>query len=346
MAGPWERYAPQTDAGPWDAYRAPAANAENPEISEVPERTLPQELARQGGLTVRAGAKGVAGLPLMAGDFINRVLNLLPGVNLKMPSEVVDRGLTAAGLPVPETGTERIAGMGAEAIAGGVPAVAAGRALAGAASPVTSAVGASLAASPGTQAVSGAVGGMVGGATAEAGADPMVQLVAALVSGTITPLAFASAVESTKAAARGVSKLAKPFTQGGREEVVGNAMRRMSTSPDETLANLEKVPTYVEGSQPTTAQAGRDIGLLQAERALASQPGGVQFAVRKSENNAARNRQLDRVSGTPKDLEKAQADRAKEARELYGPALEETPVATPEVREAIAELSKRGHQFR
>jgi hypothetical protein len=138
-----------------------------------------------------------------------------------------------------------------------------------------------------------------------------------------------------------VSKLAKPFTQGGREEVVGNAMRRMSTSPDETLANLEKVPTYVEGSQPTTAQAGRDIGLLQAERALASQPGGVQFAVRKSENNAARNRQLDRVSGTPKDLEAAKAARAKEGAELYGPALEETPVATPEVREAIAELSKR-----
>ena len=85
---------------------------------QAEERTIGSELARQVGLTARAGLTGAAGLPLLAGDALNTLINKISGLNLQMPSQALQPLLTSAGLPQPQNPQERIAQEGAAALAG------------------------------------------------------------------------------------------------------------------------------------------------------------------------------------------------------------------------------------
>jgi predicted amino acid racemase len=76
------------------------------------------ELSRQLGLTARAGITGVAGLPLLAGDALNNLYNMISqgvkqgtGVNigqLPMASQSAQQLMTEAGLPEPRGKQERV----------------------------------------------------------------------------------------------------------------------------------------------------------------------------------------------------------------------------------------------
>ena len=69
---------------------------------EQPEEDNAKEFARQLGLTARAGLTGVAGLPLMAGDALNILINKIAGTQLQMPSQVTQRAMTNIGIPEPQ----------------------------------------------------------------------------------------------------------------------------------------------------------------------------------------------------------------------------------------------------
>lgn len=89
---------------------------------EPKKQTAGQALARGTGLAARAGITGVAAIPAMLADAPvavgNIVSSLFGGGTMQLPSQALQRTLTAAGLPEPQTGLEKALSAGAEAATG------------------------------------------------------------------------------------------------------------------------------------------------------------------------------------------------------------------------------------
>jgi hypothetical protein len=89
---------------------------------EPKKQTAGQALARGTGLAARAGITGVAAVPAMLADAPvavgNIVSSLFGGGTMQLPSQALQRTLTAAGLPEPQTGLEKALSAGAEAATG------------------------------------------------------------------------------------------------------------------------------------------------------------------------------------------------------------------------------------
>ncbi|MBJ9695761.1 hypothetical protein [Burkholderia cenocepacia] len=188
-----------------DVNGAPAAA---PAPAAAAPRSTGAELARQVGLTARAGVTGVTALPAMIGDALNAGYNhliadpvnalyakvagpnltstvtgqqstLLP--HLQPVSQAVQGIENAVGLPQPGNATERVVQDAASAMAGVAPSVAAGRLLAGTAAPAAQAIGAGLQAMPGMQLAGSAGSGLGSGTARELGLPAPVQLGAGLL---------------------------------------------------------------------------------------------------------------------------------------------------------------------
>ncbi|KWO06068.1 hypothetical protein WM26_31185 [Burkholderia cepacia] len=148
-----------------DVNAAPGAV---PAPATAPARSTGAELARQVGLTARAGATGITALPAMLGDALNAGYNhliadpvnalyakvagpnltstvtgqqptLLP--HLQPVSQSIQGIENAVGLPQPGNATERVVQDAASAMAGVAPTMAAGRLLAGVTAPAAEALG-------------------------------------------------------------------------------------------------------------------------------------------------------------------------------------------------------------
>ncbi|KVP11959.1 hypothetical protein WJ85_17150 [Burkholderia ubonensis] len=148
-----------------DTKAAPATAAP---ATPAPTRSTGAELARQAGLTARAGVTGITALPAMLGDALNAGYNnliadpvnalygkvagptlastitgqqptLLP--RLQPVSQSIQGIENAVGLPQPGNATERIVQDAASAMAGVSPSMAAGRFLAGSTVPAATALG-------------------------------------------------------------------------------------------------------------------------------------------------------------------------------------------------------------
>jgi hypothetical protein len=298
-----------------------------------PERSAGENLLRQGGLTARHVVEGLAGIPGMLADPISKMAGSKPF------TEWLSEKLTDIGLPQPETATERVVGDASRGAVGAVGGAGVGKLLTSAAGPVTQGVGRALAAAPVAQGVAGAAAGATSGAAREEGADPMVQLAIGMATGFLTPAMIEAARVAIPAAARGARQVAKPFTAAGREEVAGAALNRMAANRESAMFNMgNNADEIIEGSLPTAAQASRDPGLLQAERTLAATD--PRFAARKSANNSARNRVLDRIAGAPEELAAAKTARSENAAANYGHAEAQELGAGVEV-EPLLNLAKR-----
>lgn len=298
-----------------------------------PERSTGEALARQGGLTARHLIEGAAGVPGMLADPISKLAGSKPF------TQWLSEKLTDIGFPQPETATERVVGDASRGVAGAAGGVGVGKLLAGAAGPVTQAVGGALAAAPGAQATAAAASGAAAGAAREEGADPMMQLAIGMATGFLTPAVIEAARVGAPVVTRAARQVAKPFTAEGRGEIVGATLRRVSADPDAAMASMANGgDEIVEGSLPTAAQAARDPGLLQAERAMAATD--PRFATRRSANNAARNRVLDEIAGTPEELAAAKATRGENATANYGRAEGQDLAAGVEVA-PLLDLAKR-----
>jgi hypothetical protein len=315
-------------------------------IEEQPQQPAPRsiggEVVRQAGLTGRAAVTGAAALPAMGADAMGYLLNLgIQAYNQKTGSnipefrpqaQVLEQNLSAAGLPQPESATERVVydvnrGLTSAATMMGAASATAPTSVAG------QGVRGALISAPVTQlqAAGGAAG--ASGVTREMGGGPVAQTVAALGGAVTVP----AAVETTKSAGRTVVGLVAPFTRGGREKIVGRTMSSMASDATKARSNLESADDIV--SEPTTAQASRDVGLAGLERTLKSTPAGAQFAERASKANDARTILLAGVAKDKQAIEAAEA-----ARDASTAALRETafkggtPVSVSSVSQNIDDV--------
>lgn len=276
-------------------------------FAEPSEKPTGQQVARQLGLTARAGLTGAAGLPLIAGDALNTLINLISGgVNriagttipqLQMPSQALQRGLTEIGLPQAETKGEKVIQDITSAISGvAAPAALVQRGLA---------VGQRALTQPSvaekffvenlplqmSAAVGGAGASAAGREYADVGAGGQLGL--AMLGGMVAPGTSATAIP---AAGRAVRETVRPFTQPGREVIAGNVLRQLSNAPETAVRRMEEFVPEVPGYKPTTAQASRDVGLIAAETPIRALDVTGKFAAQMSEANKARMAILDRMA--------------------------------------------------
>jgi hypothetical protein len=198
------------------------------------EPTPVQRAGRVAGLGARALVKGASAIPALMADAIAYPLNKLTGGRyFEQPSAVLDRTLTEAGLPQPETPVERVATdvTGAMTGMGGQLAV-----LRGMASPVAQ----QMSQMPLQQLTGAATGAGASGVVREAGGGPAAQLVAG-VAGSMAPF--------TPTLARG----AKPLTP--TEQAAIDAHAAGYTIPP-TQSNPSVLNRVLEGTagKITTAQ--------------------------------------------------------------------------------------------
>jgi hypothetical protein len=266
-----------------------------------------QDVARQLGLTARAGITGAAGLPLLAGDALNTLINLITGgvsrvtgaeiPQLQMPSQVTQRAMTQVGLPQPETKSEKVAQDVASAVAGvGAPAALIQRGLQAGRTAISqpSALEKFFVGGLPLQ-TAGAVGGAGASAAGREYADVGAggQLGLAMLGGMVAPSATSTAIP---AAGRAVRETVRPFTEAGREVIAGNVLRQLSNAPETAVTRMQDFQPAIPGYRPTTAQASRDVGLISAETPIRALDVTGKFAAQASEANKARMAILDRLA--------------------------------------------------
>jgi hypothetical protein len=244
------------------------------------------ELGRQLGLTARAGLTGVAGLPLMAGEGLNALLNMIAGREVfPSPTRAAQQLMTQAGLPEAQTARERVVQDVASGMAGVGGTAAMLRPLGQAVAPLTERLGMQTA---------GAVGAAgAAGMGREEGAGPLGQLGLAALGGTIAPGTMATAASR---GGRAAVETVRPFTEAGREVIAGNVLRQLSAQPEAAIARAAQYEPTISGYRPTTAQATRDVGLVAAETPIRALDTTGKFATQASQANQARVNILDRMA--------------------------------------------------
>ena len=271
----WEKDAlirPAPGASPAPTVAAaPAGAAPTAPVAPAEEASFGDKVMRGLGLGTRAVAQGVAAVPGMVTDALiakplnaaaDAVLGEGDGPRLQMLKEATGNLMTYAGLPQPETASERVAQDIVEGGAGAAVGVGSGAAMAKAASPIVAGVGEMLAQSPGMQVASGASAGAASGATREAGGGEGAQLAAALAGGLAPTVGSFAAKEGLRRAIR-----------GGEED-----RQRMA----DNIATFEQAA----GTTPTLGQATQSRSIQAAETALSNLPGGSGLMIRRGEQQA------------------------------------------------------------
>ena len=276
------------------------------------------DLGRQSGLAVRPMAQAAmtaGGLLPMAVDPLVNLYNLATGSQVPTMSQAVPRTLTAMGLPEPQTAQERViqdiatAGYGV-----GGAAQLASRAAPMVTSPAARGFAEMLATSPRAQTAAALTSATAGGMLREGGAPPSVQLGGAMLAGMVAP--GGPTLSTTQRAIAAPREIVKPFTQQGREVIVGNVLRQLSTDPERAIANLQAVQPTVPGVRVTTAAGARDPGLAAAETPIRSLDQSGAFPSVLSANQQALLESFRRLSGRPGSVERAEAKRTEITRPM------------------------------
>lgn len=294
------------------------------EISDIP---------RQLGLTARAGITGAAGLPIMAGDALNSLINMISGSNLAMPSQEIKKVLTQAGLPEPATKTERVVQDVASAMSGVAAPAAAVRGIDPNA--LTRFLSENLPLQAGA-AIGGAGASAAGREYADVGAGGQAGL--ALLGGMIAPSGISG---GGQVAGRALKESVKPFTQAGREAIVGKVLEQLSNAPKGLAQRLEDYQPNIGGYRPTTAQASRDVGLIAAETPIRAMDTTGQFATQVSQANKARMTILDRMAKDQDSVSQAIAKRDEVTSPLREAAFGASTQTPEQIQSAISLVANK-----
>jgi hypothetical protein len=229
----------------------------------------PDTLGRQAGLSTRPIAQAVltgGGLMPMVVDPMVNFFNLAAGTNIPTQTQATQRALTGMGFPEPRTAQERIiqdvtsAGYGTAGISK----------LAGAIAPkvpgLISDVAKFFAQSPKAQTAAALTASTAGGMLREGGAPPALQAGGAILAGMVAP--GGAKLPVTQRVLEAPGAVIRPFTQTGREVIVGNVLNRLATDPERAALNLQQAQPLVPGVRVTTAAGARDPGLAAAETAI------------------------------------------------------------------------------
>ena len=280
--------------------------------------SMADQLGRQMGLATRPMAQAVmsAGgmLPLVVDPAVN-FFNLAAGTNVPTMSQAMPRTLTAMGFPEPATATERVvqdmstAGYG---VAGA--ANLARQALPAVTSQTAQEFLKMLATNPQAQAAAATAATAAGGALREGGAGPAAQIGGAMLAGMVAP--GGPKLPITQRAIAAPATVVQPFTQAGREVIVGNVLRKLATEPDLAASRLAQAGPLVPGVRPTTAATAFDPGLASAETAIRALDQSGAFATRLSSNQQALLDAYRRISGKPGSIPFAEAKRTEVTRPM------------------------------
>ena len=280
--------------------------------------SMTEQLGRQVGLATRPMAQAVmsAGgmLPLVVDPAVN-FFNLAAGTNVPTMSQAMPRTLTAMGFPEPATAQERVvqdmttAGYG---VAGA--ANLAQRAIPAATSQTAQEFLKMLATNPQAQAAAATAATAAGGMLREGGAGPTAQIGGAMLAGMVAP--GGPKLPITQRAIAAPATVVQPFTEAGREVIVGNVLRKLATDPDLAASRLAQAEPLVPGVRPTTAATAFDPGLASAETAIRALDQSGAFATRLSSNQQALLDAFRRISGKPGSIPFAEAKRTEVTRPM------------------------------
>ena len=276
----------------------------------------PDTLGRQVGLATRPMAQTLltAGgmLPMVVDPMVN-LFNLAAGTNIPTQTQAVEKTLSAVGFPQPRTAQERViqdvatAGYGV----GGVTRAAAEVA------PRLPGIGRELAQffaqSPKAQTAAALTASTAGGMLREGGAPPALQVGGAMLAGMVAP--GGPKLSPTQRILEAPGAMVKPFTQAGREVIIGNVLNRLATNPEQAARNLQQAQPLVPGVRVTTAAGARDPGLAAAETAIRALDQSGAFGNVLSSNQQALLESFRRLGGragdefTPGSIPYAEAKR-------------------------------------
>lgn len=274
-------------------------------------RSMPDELLRQAGLATRPmvqSAMTIGGLVPMVVDPLVNLFNLATGTKLPTMTQATQTNVNRMGFPQPETAQERVvqdiasAGYGTAGVARAAGAVA--PRLPG----MLSEAAKFFAQSPQAQSAAAVSAATAGGALREGGASPYAQMGGALMAGMVAP--GGPTLSTTQRALSVPGSLVKPFTQEGREVIVGNVLNRLATNPEQAMRNMEMSTPLVPGVRPTAAGTARDPGLAGAETAIRGlDTGGNLFGQQINANQEAILNAYRQIGGKPGSIPYAEAKR-------------------------------------
>ena len=276
----------------------------------------PDTLGRQVGLATRPMAQSVltAGglLPMVVDPMVN-LFNLAAGTSIPTQTQAVEKTLSAVGFPQPRTAQERViqdvatAGYGTSGLARAAGEVA----------PRLPGMGRELAQffaqSPKAQTAAALTASGAGGMLREGGAPPALQVGGAMLAGMVAP--GGPKLSTTQRILEAPGAMVKPFTQAGREVIVGNVLNRLATNPEQAARNLQQAQPLVPGVRVTTAAGARDPGLAAAETAIRALDQSGAFGNVLSSNQQALLESFRRLGGragdefTPGSIPYAEAKR-------------------------------------
>ena len=286
------------------------------ELMKIASTQAPDTLGRQVGMATRPMAQAAltAGglLPMVVDPMVN-FFNLAAGTKIPTQSQAVEKTLTNIGFPEARTPQERIiqdvatAGYGTSGLARAAGEVA--PKLPGMARELAQ----FFAQSPQAQTAAALTASTAGGMLREGGAPPALQVGGAMLAGMVAP--GGPTLSTTQRALAAPGAMVKPFTQAGREVIVGNVLNRLATDPQRAALNLQQAQPLVPGVRVTTAAGARDPGLAAAETPIRALDQSGAFPSVLSSNQQALLESFRRLGGragdelTPGSIPYAEAKR-------------------------------------
>ena len=313
------------------------------QLKQIAGAQAPSTLGREAGLAVRPmvqSAMTVGGLLPMVVDPLVNLFNLAAGTNAPTMTRATETNLRRMGFPEPRTAQERVV----QDIAGAGYGTAGVAKVAGQVAPMLPEMGRNVAQffaqSPQAQTAAALTASTAAGALREGGAPPALQLGGAMLAGMAAP--GGPSLSTTQRALAAPKALVQPFTQQGREVMVGNVLRNVATDPERAIANLQAARPTVPGVQLTTAAGARDPGLAGLEGPLRSatfDPSNL-FGARLSANQQALMDAFQRTAGRPGSIPYAEAKRARITAPMREQAfLNAPPVSVEPVAAAIQAIT-------